>query len=281
MAYPRAPLSAREPDRSVRYADSLVNAGGLAALGSDAKGTNVLLMRDGIGKPKPSTFCLPGAHFAYGKPGNNDDEGAREVSMRWVSHTPSKSREEDGTDFVSINRRAINEKITNAKDLRHFKEAETRYGHGDMSARGRSSPCHSQPPMRPVIPSDVIPGFTYGRKVRPSTPINEVISARFADRSERALTSFYSEMRDVRAAQKTHVRKIPLTTGTRLRNQSVKKVAEAHEQEQKEPFKLSKFKRVQPKVSSHRKSPLSGHYDFSGDRFSEIGASAMYQDCGQ
>mmetsp|Transcript_14984 Transcript_14984/g.26246 ORF Transcript_14984/g.26246 Transcript_14984/m.26246 type:complete len:301 (-) Transcript_14984:149-1051(-) len=244
-----APHSAREPRRALQLSGhEQVAYGTVPALGFQNRPQNLLLVRDAVGKAKPTCFDLPEATFSYGRPGNTDLEGAREVSMRWVSHTPSKGQEEDEPDFMAVNRRAAQAKITNAKDLREYrKETEVRGGGGSLSARG-----HMTGMAKPIIPSDVIPGFSYGRKVRPSTPIHEVISARFAETSERQLDRFYAEMRDVREASRTQVRKIPLTAATRARAASVKKALAQHEDDSKEPFKLTKFKRVGPKVQSYR-----------------------------
>eukprot|EP00930_Biecheleria_cincta_P022880 TRINITY_DN16619_c0_g1_i1.p1 TRINITY_DN16619_c0_g1~~TRINITY_DN16619_c0_g1_i1.p1 ORF type:complete len:318 (-),score=61.97 TRINITY_DN16619_c0_g1_i1:158-1036(-) len=246
MAYPAPPLSAREPRGAALKSAGVSSVGGcgVAALGNMSRPTNLLLVRDDVGKAKPTTFDLPEAHFAYGRPGNTDLEGAREVSMHWVSHTPSRSGEGVEPNWVDGNRKAAVARVTNAKDLKQFRQETMAPRKGSQSARG---------PGKPIIPSDVIPGFSYGRKVRPSTPIHEVISARFAERSERQLTEFYSEMRDLRAASQTQVRKIPLTAATRMHANAVRKAQALNDEiESKEMFKLSKFKKVPPKVGSYR-----------------------------
>lgn len=275
MAYPAPapPLSARDPRAGLKSAgatpggrrpwatdefEALPRVGGrcgVAALGNTSRTpTNLLLVKDDVGKSKPSTFDLPEAHFAYGRPGNTDLEGAREVSMHWVSHTPSRAGEGVEANWINANRKAAVAKVTNAKDLKQFRqEASTsRMGRrGSQSARGPG-------PGKPIIPSDVIPGFSYGRKVRPSTPIHEVISARFAERSERQLTAFYDEMRDLREASQTQVRKIPLTAATRMHANAVKKAQAIHDEiDTKEMFKLSKFKKVPPKVTSYRTKSIA------------------------
>eukprot|EP00931_Biecheleriopsis_adriatica_P095449 TRINITY_DN6904_c0_g1_i1.p1 TRINITY_DN6904_c0_g1~~TRINITY_DN6904_c0_g1_i1.p1 ORF type:complete len:291 (+),score=56.56 TRINITY_DN6904_c0_g1_i1:68-940(+) len=243
MAYPAPPLSAREARNGALKSAGSRQVGTVPALGNTSRPTNILLVRDDVGKSKPTCFDLPEDHFSYGRPGNTDVEGAREVSMRWVSHTPSRSVEAEALDFVSLNRKAAIAKITTAKDIRTYSKATPRGG--SLSARGSSAP------GKPIIPSDVIPGFSYGRKVRPSTPINEVISARFAESSEKQLGQFYSEMKELREASRSQVRKIPLTTATKLHANAVRKVV-AEEAIPKEPFKLSKFKRVGPRVTSFR-----------------------------
>eukprot|EP00439_Symbiodinium_sp_Y106_P033072 s2111_g3.t4 len=119
--------------------------------------------------PKPTCFDLPDAQFSYGRPGNQDQEGAREVSMRWIGHTPSKRNEAEEPDFVSVNRKAAVDRVTNAKDLRQYYRQVP--DPPLMSARGHKMA------GKPLIPSDVIPEFAYGRKVRPSTPIQEAARA--------------------------------------------------------------------------------------------------------
>ena len=38
---------------------------------------NVLLVKDGVGKAKPSTYNLPNIHFTYGKAPQADAENAK------------------------------------------------------------------------------------------------------------------------------------------------------------------------------------------------------------
>lgn len=215
-------------------------------MGGNAKPSNLLLVRDDVGRPKPTCFDLPDAQFSYGRPGNQDQEGAREVSMRWIGHTPSKRNEAEEPDFVSVNRKAAVDRVTNAKDLRQYYRQVP--DPPLMSARGHKMA------GKPLIPSDVIPEFAYGRKVRPSTPIQEVISARFADRAEQKLLNFYSEMKDVRESSRTQVRKIPFTSATRAW-MAAKKASVVQQDEtfwKQDLFKMSKFKRVRAKVASFR-----------------------------
>ena len=52
------------------------------------KQTNYLLLKDGIGKPRPFTRDLPGDRFTYGKPLYYDPEGASDckfgLSLRYL-----------------------------------------------------------------------------------------------------------------------------------------------------------------------------------------------------
>lgn len=42
------------------------------------KQPNCLLLKDDVGKSKPSAYTLPPVQFVYGKPLSRDDEGAKE-----------------------------------------------------------------------------------------------------------------------------------------------------------------------------------------------------------
>ena len=202
--------------------------GSILALGG-CKPQNLLLVRDEVGRPRVSCFKLPEPHFSYGRPGNQDAEGAREVSMKWAQHVASPEPQHQ-VNFLQVNRRAIT-----APELRHVTHVT-----------------HSKAPKekgpRVLIPSDVVPNFAYGRKVRPSTPMQEVISARFAEKAEKQLLDFYSEMKDLREAKGHEVRKIPLTKATRAH----RALLCAPLERQEKPFKLSKFNKVRAKVTSFR-----------------------------
>lgn len=210
---------------------------------------NPLLLRDDVGKARVSTYDLPDDHFSYGRPGNQDLEGAREVSMRWVVHTPSRGPEESAPDFVRFNKKAATSKVTTAKDLKQFRQTQ------DMNPNTPrdSAPQSARLPMKHIVPSDVVPGFTYGRATRLSTPIHDVVSNRFADKAEKDLSRFYEEFHRVQEIGQNQVRKIPLTTASRGHGAAGKK-ALGQQEDEKELFKLDKFKRIPAKVqTSHRK----------------------------
>ena len=55
------------------------------------KKNNVLLVKDDVGKAKPSTVKLPKDGHAFGKPDNKDQEGAGVITSSWLTHNKSKS----------------------------------------------------------------------------------------------------------------------------------------------------------------------------------------------
>lgn len=204
---------------------------------------NPLLVRDDVGKAKPSCYELPDDRFSYGRPGNHDSEGAREVSMFWVSHKPSPTPESNAPDFVWFNKRAATARVTTARDLAFYrKEHESltpRYGVDGKRASQRG------------IPSDMIASFTYGKKVRPSTPIDEVISHRFAEQAEEDLRKFYTDFHD-ETEKGPRARKIPLTTASRGHAMYNKKAHQEEEMSSQEQFKIRKFKGIPTKINNGR-----------------------------
>jgi len=237
-----APISART--------NTLASAGAVNMMpgGVPRSGTprNPLLVRDAVGKAKPSCYDLPDNRFAYGRPGNHDQEGAREVSMFWVSHKPSPTPECAAPDFVWFNKRAASARVTTARDLAFYRKENDnltpRYGFGP----GKSSTPRGNPSTS---------GFAYGKKVRPSTPIDEVISHRFAEQAEEELNKFYTEFRDQQENASCQVRKINMTHAARAQLALAKK---AHQQEEtredRQNFKINKFKHIYSKVDDGRES---------------------------
>jgi len=208
----------------------------------------MLLLKDDIGRAKPSTYDLPDERFAYGRPGNHDAEGAREVSMFWVSHTPSPAPRSTAPDFVLFNKRAASAGVHKATELARYRKDTDRTTprYGDRRS----------PSARGVIPSDLYSTFTYGKKVRPSTPIDEVISNRFGERANQSLDKHYSMYReDLRHS--TNVRKITTTVASRGHAIAARKAIKRREEEKKdEKFKLGRFKNITTKIDNRRKLGL-------------------------
>lgn len=209
--------------------------------------TNPLLARDDVGKSKPTCYNLPDEHFAYGRPDNPDFEGAREVTMQWVSHTPRPRIEEQVQDFRKINKMSVAEKAVTARAVaKHRKTIDV-----PLTAREGQAP----PPK--VIPSDVVPAFTYGKKTRPSTPIASVVSYQFASEYESDITTKYDFLgqEKEKAAQ---VRKIRSTKAAKGHTDGATKKLGGPAETQQEIFKLPKFKKIGPRV------------DFPGGKSAEL-----------
>jgi hypothetical protein len=205
---------------------------------------NTILVKDDVGKAKSTCFDLPHEAFAYGRAEPADLEGAREVTMHWAAHVPRPKPGENVQDFRKLNKMAARANVANAVDLAEFKrEKDVRLV--------PAAPVGAQPK---VIPSDVIPSFAYGRKSRPSTPINAVVGYQYAAEYEEAIANDYGRYQIVSdtAGSRTKVR---LTKASRSLIATSRTKRDSFEaQPPLELFKLSKFKKVPSRLQL---APLS------------------------
>mmetsp|Transcript_68159 Transcript_68159/g.142412 ORF Transcript_68159/g.142412 Transcript_68159/m.142412 type:complete len:229 (-) Transcript_68159:265-951(-) len=196
---------------------------------------NAVLVKDDVGKAKPTVYDLPPDGHAYGRCDPPDAEGAREITMHWASHVPRKKSGPECQDFRKLNRMAAKSGVANANDLKNWRTMND----VKLIPKGPAG-C-----MPKVIPSDVIPSFAYGVKSRPSTPINSVIGNHYGTEQEELLHFHYKQQAEQnempngkRIVKLTVASKKQMVTG-RYNRQMMDCPPEP-----KEPFKLSKFKRV-------------------------------------
>ena len=65
--------------------------------------TNLLLVKDDVGKPKPCTVTLPMAGHVYGKKLPKESNGVAVVTSSWATHkrsAPLKTK----IDFIKVNK---------------------------------------------------------------------------------------------------------------------------------------------------------------------------------
>jgi hypothetical protein len=177
--------------------------------------------------------------------------------MYWVSHKPSHGKECVAPDFVWFNKRAASARVTTARDLAFYRKENDnytpRYGDSFKAATPRAKARSSTPRGNPERPS-TSGGFAYGKKVRPSTPIDEVISHRFAEQAEDELRRFYTDYRDQQESGTSQVRKIHLTNAAHGHATNAKKAYQQQEEEvrQDSHFKINKFRHIHSQVDSGR-----------------------------
>lgn len=237
-----------QPPRRLLPGKAIISPGG-ARLPNHMSPRNPLLVRDEVGRAKASCYDLPPSNVSFGHKGAPDPEGAREVTMQWVSHTPRQRRDDARAvpDFLVFNKRAIHSsRQYAARSERNVEEVPV------YTPRTLATHCRVQPK---ALPSEVTPGWTYGKKVRPSTPIDQVMKYKWAEEGEQELQQFYAGMIVLQSDQR-NVRKIPLTKASRGHAALVRKAAEPIEQ--KQPFKMKKFQRVPAKLNTHRPDPRLG-----------------------
>lgn len=199
---------------------------------------NAVLVKDDVGKAKPTIYDLPHEGHAYGRSEPPDLEGAREVTMYWAAHVPRPHVGPVCQDFRKINKTAAKSGVVNAKQL-----ADWRKGTDIKLIPPGPAGC-----LPKVIPSDVIPSFAYGRKSRPSTPIAAVVGNQYAAESEEMLDAIYRAHADKNGMPNAKT-KIKLTRAASVRIVGSRQARALSEcPEYKEPFKLTKFKKVPSKL---------------------------------
>jgi hypothetical protein len=154
--------------------------------------------------------------------------------MQWLSHVPSSRPADKTNDFRKINKLALRGGVCSAKDLAQFRRSTSQ----SLTVSGP----RQLGPAPKVIPSDVVPAFTYGKKTRPSTPIAAVCSYQFAAEYEQALDENYEQYENEKRAY--GMREIKTTKAmeghaSRSRAQAIVP---------KEPFKMKKFLKVKAKM---------------------------------
>jgi len=195
---------------------------------------NAVLVKDDVGRAKTTVYDLPHESHAYGRAEPADMEGAREVTMHWAAHVPRPKPDADQQDFKKINKMAAKAKIVNARQLKEFKSQT------DVKVL---PPAAAGPPPK-VIPSDVIPSFSYGQKSRPSTPISHVVGNQYATEHEEALDVQYRLLEERQKMQNKTIIKLTKASKANISEARLRRRDIEEPPEPKEPFKLTKFKKV-------------------------------------
>lgn len=203
--------------------------------GYRSRSRNTILVKDDVGRAKHTCYDLPHEGHAYGRAEPADMEGAREVTMHWAAHVPRPKPRPDCQDFRKINKMATKDGISNPKTLAAYKKTK------DV----KLLPAGPAGALPTVIPSDVIPSFAYGKKSRPSTPIAAVVSHQYQAECEEALESTYRQYEEIRDNSVRPLRVgLTKTASRQIANARSAKSLMPHEQEPRELFKLTKFKKV-------------------------------------
>jgi len=229
--------------RSDVVAKGTLLAGKLFAMSESfrAASRNAVLVKDDVGKARPTVYDLPHDTHAYGRCDPPDVEGAREVTMHWASHVPRRKPGADTQDFKKINKVAAQSGVANATQLKGFKQGI------DI----KLSPPGAVGSQHKVIPSDVIPSFAYGRKSRPSTPISAVVGGHYAAEQEEMLEFTYKQHEAARDMPNgRRIVKLTKAAKQQISNARSQRALENSDVPAKEPFKMSKFKNIQGKMTA-------------------------------
>jgi len=213
-----------------------LKAAGKRTLTPRSAPANPLLTKDDVGRAKPTTYDIPGKGFSFGKPNCTEADGAREAIACWTDHVPSDDpRGKPGTYFPLLNKMTVGDK-------------EKQRILADAAIKARPT---GMPAQRDVIPSDSMPGFAYGRKVRPSTPMGEIINNRTGVAAEQAMLQHYEELQREKEDAANMVYKIYSTKASRGQSSAASKAQAPTSPTEPPPenaFKLNRFKNASPKV---------------------------------
>ena len=190
------------------------------------KSNNFLIVKDSMGKAKPSTVPLPEASFAYGHRCKGDQEGVSSLLSSWAEHRPSRLSKPDH-DFKRLNILSVFEGVHTARDQRKFRR--------NSDVRVKTASQRSQ---------ISIPDITFGDSARPSTPMKAVLGNFYGEQAAEEVTANYTPKTGKRVFSSGRS-----TVGFEKRNQWIRK---SLENDEKTMFKLKKFLAVLPRTSTRR-----------------------------
>ncbi|KAJ1558445.1 hypothetical protein HK405_013669 [Cladochytrium tenue] len=219
---------------------------------------NPLLVKDGVGKGRPSVYDLPADDHVYGKRvERNPDECAAKVLHTWNVRAKSKNAV-PALDYVAMNRNSARQGVGRPDEIREFRRqhpVRLRVGDAGAEAASLSSSSASSAAAAGArrrfadpLPHDRDPEFTYGKPTRPSTPVaclmTDIYQREWVKDQEKKATE--RQEREKEKAKKKHT-----TTVTPAKVPLPKKILLVD----KDPytlFKLSRFARAGPRIDSWR-----------------------------
>lgn len=146
---------------------------------------NPLLIKDEIGKAKPSVYDLPAFGHAYGVGSEEADfEGAREITSSWATHVPSVAKKSNTIDYVKFNKSAASKFSDSAYGSKYSKALASAGTTGGsemannvnvVNVTGGAKSTRSGTTAH-ALPSDIDPNFAFGKANRPSTPVGVTLS---------------------------------------------------------------------------------------------------------
>lgn len=209
---------------------------------------NVVLVKDEVGTAKRGVHELSPEERTFGirQGGDADGLGAKEA-FTWVQHEPSLPRRSRAPNFTRLNKAAVRARATSPRQLAAF-----RASHEDLASP--ASPARASRPARSpnAIPSDVVPGFAYGRKSRPPTPMTSVMANEYGNMQEMAIEDRYKKYEAEKARASGPLRfKMTKAAG------SYRRQPEAPPTDPSQLWKMKRFQNVTSRVEQPNGSPAS------------------------
>lgn len=194
------------------------------------KTANHLILKDDVGRSKPTTRQLPSDGFTYGKSAGNDAEGAGAVISSWREHKAS-SRIAPPRDFKRLNALSVTQGCFTSKHAKLFRSTTDFKVQLDSEGKLNKGPIN--------LPEDI----PFGIPCRPSTPIHAVIGNLYGRVAAEIKTEEY--------AQPIETKKIGRPRITRALSYKMTALRSSLDPSSKQEFKLKKFAKVAPRTNSY------------------------------
>ncbi|KAI8851866.1 hypothetical protein BC829DRAFT_99044 [Chytridium lagenaria] len=230
--------------------------------GSSSKTThNPLLVRDSVGKTRPSVYDLPEASHVYGKKvERNPEETAAQVLQHWNVKATSKHAI-PALDYITMNRNTAKQGINSPKEIRDYRKGHpVRMKVGDnavyaklnTATNGETSAELRRQRLIGPLPSDHDKAFAYGKPTRPSTPVaclmTDVYQREWIEDQEKR-----EKERETVERERTKRKQTKTVTPAKV---SLPKKILLIDKDPNTLFKLSKFQKRKPKISSLREGVI-------------------------
>jgi hypothetical protein len=200
------------------------------------RSANHLLLKDDVGKSKPTIRELPGFDFTYGKFIAKDPEGLGAVISAWREHK-SSPRGDPPRDFKKLNAMSVQEGYFTAKQASLFRSTS------DFKVQQDSVGKLNKASLAPN--SDII----FGVPGKPSTPMDAVIGNLYGRTA--------ADIKAEEYAQPIELKKIGRPRLTKAHSYLANAVRTSLEPTPRQEFKMKKFKTVAPRTNTYSLSSSS------------------------
>ncbi|KAI8997983.1 hypothetical protein BC832DRAFT_255618 [Gaertneriomyces semiglobifer] len=134
--------------------------------------SNPLLVKEFVGRTRPSVYRLPGFSHVYGISSERSGDSAGTVLHHWHLGKHTSYDVNPSLDYVAMNRATAKQGLIHSKEIREYRKAHPIHVYVGTEPEPSG--------IRKVsLPSDNDPQFAYGKPTRPSTPVAELITDKY------------------------------------------------------------------------------------------------------
>eukprot|EP00944_MAST-04C_sp_MAST-4C-sp1_P000401 g401.t1 len=192
---------------------------------------NKMLIKDQLGKSRTTSYELPGQQFTYGIKTQWGQESAGAVALTWKAGNLSKQGR-GKRNIVAENKACVQAGACSTKGWQQAREQNKRYSKvrtGQKASR-KTNPYSSK-------------NLTYGKNSEASPAVSKVLATNEANENFN-----YADLKGKRIPGR-----IPKPRPTHSSDLLAARAQNKSNQASKEPFKLTKFKKITSKINSNNK----------------------------